>query len=110
MFGVTHSTTLAVIEAQIKQLEFNYMVVGSSQNLLVELGNAYKVLMMLINELKNGNIHQKTSLSTKNYPSKLNKKADPFENASPNGSRPQNLDVPKLLRHNIQTKLVPSIA
>lgn len=101
MFLVENTSTLLLIEEQIKQLEFNFMVVGSSQNLLVELGNAYKVKMMLVKEMKYGNIHQNTSLSTKNYTSKLNQKANSFKNASPNGTRPQNMDVSKLLRHHI---------
>ncbi len=109
MFGVTNPTTLSVIEAHIKQLEFNYMVVGSSQNLLFELGSAYKLKMTLIKELENGNIRETTTFSKKNYPSKLNQKTVADKNGRANGPRLQNLEVPNLWKPNFRPKLVPPV-
>lgn len=110
MFGVTNPTTLSVIEALIKQLEFNYMVVGSSQSLLFELGNAYRVKMELIKNLQNGNIYKTTSFSKKNYPSKLNQKAVTDKNGGANGPRSQNMDMPNMRKPNFRPELVPPVA
>jgi hypothetical protein len=51
------------------------MVVGSSNNLLVELGNAYLLKMELLNR-RNYDISCQSTTTRINYPSKLNQETD----------------------------------
>lgn len=71
MFANNYTGTLAVIDAQIKQLEFAFMVVGSSQSLLIELGNAYKIKMELIKIIENDNFIKNKSYIESHYSSKI---------------------------------------
>jgi len=71
-YGNPNNSTLIIIERHIFNLEFNYMVVGASKALLIELGTAYKTKMEIIMRMRNESANH-TEFSEKNYPSKLNK-------------------------------------
>lgn len=72
MFKNHNISTLQVIEAHIRNLEYAYMVVGSSQSLLIELGNAYKAKNELLKQIDNDSFSKHYDISRITFSSKLN--------------------------------------
>ena len=74
-YGNPNKSTLQIIDEHIRQLEYNFMVVGVSRALLTELGTAYKTKMQLLNLMQNGHTNH-FKVSKTNYHSKLNSQTD----------------------------------
>lgn len=96
MFANHNISTLAIIEMHIRDLEYAFMVVSSSQALLIELGNAYKVKMKLIKMFDHDNFNKKSNTKKRHYPSKINSETKPREIRSKQSFYECNRQVPEL--------------
>lgn len=81
MFENNTISTLYIIDAHIKNLEFAYMVVGRSQTLLIELGNAYKTKMELLKRIENDSFSRIKNTTETHYSSKINSETTTGEKA-----------------------------